>query len=69
MLTTMHRSRLKGPLRAIPGATNNRKIGKRLCYCDNESRSLQIQAKLFLQTSSVWALHSFGALANQLAST
>ena len=35
MLTTVRRSRPKGPLRAVPGATNNRKIGGRLCYCDN----------------------------------
>ena len=34
MLTTVRRSRPKGPLRAVPGATNNRKIGGRLCYCD-----------------------------------
>ena len=34
MLTTVCRSRLKGPLRAIPGATNNRKISGRLCYRD-----------------------------------
>ena len=35
MLTTVRRSRPKGPLRAVPGATNNRKIGGRLCYCDS----------------------------------
>ena len=34
MLTTMHRSRPKGPLRAVSGATNNRKISGRLRYCD-----------------------------------
>ena len=34
MLTTVRRSRPKGPLRAVPGATDNRKIGGRLCYCD-----------------------------------
>ena len=34
MLTTVRRSRPKGPLRAVPGATNNRKIGGHLCYCD-----------------------------------
>ena len=36
MLTTVRRSRPKGPLRAVPGATNNRKIGGRLCYCDKD---------------------------------
>ena len=35
MLTTVRRSRPKGPLRAVPGATNNRKIGGRLCYCNS----------------------------------
>ena len=38
MLTTVRRSRPKGPLRAVPGATNNRKIGGRLCYCDRVQR-------------------------------
>ena len=37
MLTTVRRSRPKGPLRAVPGATNNRKIGGRLCYCDKDA--------------------------------
>ena len=41
MLTTVRRSRPKGPLRAVPGATDNRKIGGRLCYCDNEVEQAQ----------------------------
>ena len=45
MLTTVRRSRPKGPLRAVPGATNNRKIGGRLCYCDTQPLST-LQAAL-----------------------
>ena len=40
MLTSVRRSGPKGPLRAVPGATNNRKIGGRLCYCDSAKRDM-----------------------------
>ena len=45
MLTTVRRSRPKGPLRAVPGATGNRKIGGRLCYCDRRGRYAVVRSE------------------------
>ena len=51
MLTTVRRSRPKGPLRAIPGATNNRKIGGRLCYCDSQPSASHYPLPSFARTA------------------
>ena len=60
MLTTVCLSRPKGPLRAVPGITNNRKISGRLRYCDSsDCLNVRLSASVFEPDFGLLDLPSF----------